>query len=629
MKKIILSVMCLYAVNVFASQEVDVDFSQPKVKNQISIGQSVAVSLANGSWVVNGDRAVWSYEFNTPNATSMSFSASADLPAGSVVHAGNSNLTRTYTTDLINGGVLNGVLVKGNTLTITVEVPAGQQGSASFTVNKIFAGNTVSSIQPKADFSVKADTTNVGQLAEENYSCAVNSTTVNANRSTVAILVTQSVSGASGQIQCTGSLVNDVLGDKKHTILTAAHCGTTDNWIGADVNVLWNRTSQCGVGLQDISSVDGQISSGYTTAAVVVQANDPSHAVSYDGDMWLLQNTSAPPLGSNPYWVGVNAVLYPNEDSNYGSGEIATGLTSVYNISHPLGSTKAYAFSNQPVLDGQGSTSPTNEFDGIDTYVVDFTQGTDDEGSSGSALYDQNNYLIGALSACGSNTLSKQFLCSFANIAENWLGQNGFPIENAAEKPVPQIPAGAFQTVKQVLDPTNTGKLVYAGLEDTTRTDNLTVFLNSDVVTASAGGTVNLSLFTSEAVSCTASSSPAVSGWNGALTVNNGNSVATALTIPSSSQYTLSVSCVNSANYTVTQDVVINSTGGSSSGGSSGGSSGSSSGGTSGGSSGGSSSGGSSSSSGSGNGSGGGGGAFDFLTLFPLLGMMLLRKKQA
>jgi len=306
-------------------------------------------------------------------------------------------------------------------------------------------------------------------------------------------------------------------------------------------------------------------------------------------------------------------------------------LTSVYNISHPLGSTKAYAFSNQPVLDGQGSTSPTNEFDGIDTYVVDFTQGTDDEGSSGSALYDQNNYLIGALSACGSNTLSKQFLCSFANIAENWLGQNGFPIENAAEKPVPQIPAGAFQTVKQVLDPTNTGKLVYAGLEDTTRTDNLTVFLNSDVVTASAGGTVNLSLFTSEATGCTASSSPAVSGWNGALTVNNGNSVATALTIPSTSQYTLSVSCTNASAYTVTQDVVINSTGGtggSSSGGSSGGSSGSSSGGTSGGSSSGSSSGGSSSSSGSGGGSGGGGGAFSPAFLLGLLGLAGLRKKK-
>lgn len=621
MKKIILSVMCLYAVNVFASQEVDVDFSQPQKPNQIATAKSVAVSLNEGAWSVSGDKAVWSYSFNTPNATSMGFSATADLPAGSVVKAGNDFLTRTYTTDLINGGVLNGVPVKGNTLTITVEVPAGQQGSASFAVNEIYAGNTVSSVQPKADFSVKALDSSA-PTSPLNYACVVDSTTLNAERSTVDIIINE----GQDTIQCTGSLVNDVPSSKKHNILTAAHCGTSNSWNASQVTVLWGRQNQCALGLEDASSIDGPMSTGYTTTAVVTQVKVPNNVDVWDGDMWLLQSPTAPPVGSNPYWAGVNAVLYVSSTNpqlaEYGTNEPALGLTNVYNVSHPLGVSKAYAFSPNPVVDGEECVGLSCTQDDIATYDVNFTTGLLEEGSSGSALYDQNNLLIGSLTGCGTANENGVTTpeCDFANIAENWLGNQSTTGKNSS---------GYYTTVKEVLDPSNTGTLTYSGLEDTSRTDNLTVFLNSDVVTASAGGTVNLSLFTSEAVSCTASSSPAVSGWNGALTVNNGNSVATAVTIPSSTQYTLSVSCVNSANFTVTQDVVINSTGGSSSGGSSGGSSGSSSGGTSGGSSSGSSSGGSTSSSGSGGGSGGGGGAFDLFTLFPLLGMMLLRKKQA
>ncbi len=196
---------------------------------------------------------------------------------------------------------------------------------------------------------------------------------------------------------CTAQLINNTDNADIPYILTAAHC-VSSQALASTVVTYWNDEAPFGVS-SIMGSTEHWISNSTFTAY-----NQPT-------DCSLLELSSFPTKVMRPYAYGWNRSSSDSPSAPF------------YCVHHPNSTPKRVAISDMSVTpnseqinydDGNGGTLSYDV--GVAWHVSQWTTGTTEAGSSGSALLDENHRVIGTLlggsSECSDPT--DDFFCRFS-----------------------------------------------------------------------------------------------------------------------------------------------------------------------------------------------------------------------
>lgn len=194
----------------------------------------------------------------------------------------------------------------------------------------------------------------------------------------------------NGNVLCSGALLNNTANDGKPYLLTAMHCfnypllshRTMDFYIQTAGTIVaffnYNRPV-CNTNLRGTEEM--------SVARSFPRVVNESH------DIALLELQETPPAYYKPYYAGWNI----NPDG---------GALPHFNIHHPEGTMAKYGESNKPITIGTFNTSPFEP--NAHWMLPGWTTGSTYGGSSGSPLFDNDNYIIGSLtggsSFCSGNS---------------------------------------------------------------------------------------------------------------------------------------------------------------------------------------------------------------------------------
>lgn len=229
---------------------------------------------------------------------------------------------------------------------------------------------------------------------------------------------------------CSGALVNNTREDETPYFLTANHC-ISSNTVAATTIIYFNyEMSGCNtydaLRTQSLSGAELKSTSTYT-------------------DFSLLLLTQVPPKEYTPYYAGWDV-----------SGAIATNSTCIH---HPNGSSKCIALDNDAAVsadysiqwDGQNVTQPNTHWE------VAYDTGTDEAGSSGGPLFDQNKRIIGQLhggdeatSLFGKTSLSWNYRTDAARQLRVWLDPDNTGVKQLDGIEGYQNPYPAFSVSESV-----------------------------------------------------------------------------------------------------------------------------------------------------------------------------------
>ncbi len=209
---------------------------------------------------------------------------------------------------------------------------------------------------------------------------------------------------------CTGTLLNNVRQDSIPYILTASHCGLQTS----SVFIFNYESPNCS------PNADGSLAHSVSGAS--------SKAINTNSDFHLFELSSSIPSSYNVYYAGWDATNRIPEQT--------TGIhhpsSDVMKISHDYDS---------PITSGYYTLNGTSHW-----MVLDWDVGTTEGGSSGSALFDEYQRVIGQLeggnAACG-NDLEDYY----GKFAVSWNGSGS-----------------STNSLKHWLDPDNTGTLSINGM---------------------------------------------------------------------------------------------------------------------------------------------------------------------
>jgi len=215
---------------------------------------------------------------------------------------------------------------------------------------------------------------------------------------------------SGGQDRCSGAMINNVRQDCTPYFLTAEHCaGSEQSWI---FYFNW-ESPDCDN--QNIP-LDQSVSGGERVAGL------------FDGDFELVELSVAPPLDYNVFFAGWNA-------QNVSSSRSVC-------IHHPEGDIKKISFNDDPLL----STTFWGSVANTHWEVTEWEEGTTEGGSSGAALYDLDQRVIGMLSGGAASCLNPDGNDLYGKMSYNWTQGNS-----------------ANSRLKDWLDPDNTGTLILDG----------------------------------------------------------------------------------------------------------------------------------------------------------------------
>ena len=195
---------------------------------------------------------------------------------------------------------------------------------------------------------------------------------------------------------CTGTLINNSMEDGKAFLLTANHCIDKESKAQSAVFYFNFETDFCGD--TDTSGIIQTVSS-----ASLLATSD-----SLDFSLILL--SEEPPENYQPYFSGWTRSSVPSS--------MATC------IHHPWGDLKKISIENDPVSASYQSNNAPDwlypvEFPGAYWRIERWDIATTEPGSSGSPLFDKNQWLIGNLSG-GDATCSNPVNDYFAKFSVDW-----------------------------------------------------------------------------------------------------------------------------------------------------------------------------------------------------------------
>jgi len=447
-----------------------------------------------GSWSVVSGMATWRYSVRVPTAVSLSFhAANIFLPPSAQLKVTAGGNTYLYGARDTNKRQLWSRISKGDSLTMELAVAPKERRSVVLQITSVQAGyRGFGHAVPDHPYYTRL---RQQAAAASTSSCIVNyecdSTAVNTGpaQATVGLIV-------GNAFQCSGTLINDVPHDGKPYVLTARHCengqqGGGDPGAAANVVVYWDATSPCGSALGTLYDPGIVTQLGATT--VVEQQ-----------DAWLLL-LSQPPAASDAFLAGFDAT----------GGTIQGG----YTIHHALSNDKQFtAWNGMAVAQTiAANTSLPVNFTSNFWDVVNLT-GTIGPGASGSALFDQNNRVVGSLSD-GNRTGATDdgYLQCPLSPPPSPTPQNASVLFTslAAVWNSTADPTGSATTLQRALDPNNTSTLVVDSIAGPA-----TPRLTPSELVVGINATITLSWSAVGASSCTASGGSAGDGWGGALTAS-------------------------------------------------------------------------------------------------------------
>jgi hypothetical protein len=213
----------------------------------VDVAHAIDVDHA-GEWIVDGGTAEWRYLVQIPGASSLSLHATrARLPASAVLTVRAGDNVHTYRAADTNDGGLWSRILKGDTLDLALTVPAGQRVLVSFDVESFQAGfrrlddELARGDEPSRRVTIQSASEQSHDSCVQNHACNVTTANSGPGKATVAVVVRNTTT-------CTGTLLNDSLGDKKPYVLTARHCQNSDGALGSpparsDVSIYWNAVT--------------------------------------------------------------------------------------------------------------------------------------------------------------------------------------------------------------------------------------------------------------------------------------------------------------------------------------------------------------------------------------------------
>ncbi|HEY0341521.1 MAG TPA: hypothetical protein VGC34_11995, partial [Steroidobacteraceae bacterium] len=454
----------------------------------VNIPHSIS-SSTQGRWTRTGATSTWTYDVRVPTAISLSFHASPlFLPPSAVLTVSAGSTNATYRAQDVNRGGLWSRPLIGDTLEIVLAVNSTEAARAQLQIESLQAGyrNLGGGVADHPHYrhilATQADAS-AGTSCTQNYSC--NATVANQGpaQATVGLLV-------ANEFQCTGTLLNNTRGDGTPYVLTARHCQTGKLGGGApnaaaSVVVYWDAISPCGQTLQ--SMYYG--STAQSGAVTVVEQQDA----------WLIK-LDAPPIATDAFYAGWDA-----RGSAFSGG---------YSIHHALAYDKQYvSWYGQAVLQHISASSLqvgyNSTFWGVNNQI-----GNVGSGSSGGALFDPNNDVVGSGSLAnlqnGSGTpgacpVTPPVAPSSSNVAAQYTALSSVWTSTADT-----TSTTGDVTLQAVLDPDNTGRMSVTGFGLTPIT------VTVDDTGPALGDTVTLSWNVDGAQSCIASGGTPGDGWAGA-----------------------------------------------------------------------------------------------------------------
>ena len=251
------------------------------------------------------------------------------------------------------------------------------------------------------------------ESCEVNVNCPEGDDWQMQKRSVVRIYVVEGNSGG----WCTGTLINNLANDGTPYILTANHCGP--NATAANFNQ-WRFYFN--LEYTTCTGTTVQSSSQYRTGC----SKKAYGSINGGSDFFLLQLNQAPDNSWNPIYAGWR------RDN--------TAATTATGIHHPAGDVKKIS-SSTTISTGSYTGCASNAHWRITDWRQTTTnRGVTEGGSSGSALFDQDGYLVGTLTG-GAATCSNPHNDYYGKLYYHW-DQNG---------------SSSDQQAKPWLDPNNTG----------------------------------------------------------------------------------------------------------------------------------------------------------------------------
>ena len=352
---------------------------------RFGINHQTSITMSDGLWsdLGNGDR-VWQLRLVCPDAVSIGlvFNEIVVPPGAEIVVHNDAGYQRgPFRTASKGRKSLPVDQIPGERITVVYREPASVIGEGSFSINRVtHAYRDDRGMQRGFGDS---------DPCQVNSSCPIGDDWRDQIRS-VAII---NVGGGS----CTGNLINNCLNDGTPYFLTANHClGTpVDTW-----TFRFNWESPNCDPTEDISSED-------IIASAELLANDSPT------DFALLRLAEVPPDSFNVFYAGWTITDQP--------------ALNVVGIHHPRGDIKKITASALPVVPYL-VTIQGNEHD--TWHVTSWDVGTTEQGSSGSALFNQDGLIVGQLvggsgtCAGGSDSYYGRFHLSYPQMAE-WLGNCG------------------------------------------------------------------------------------------------------------------------------------------------------------------------------------------------------------
>jgi lysyl endopeptidase len=444
-----------------------------------------------GTWSATRGVAAWRYSVRVPMAVSLSFHATnIFLPSSAQLKVVAGGSTYIYSSKDINKRQLWSRISKGDSLSMELTVAPKERRYVVLQIASVQAGyRGFGHAVPDHPYYTRLRQQARGSSTSScivNYECDVTAANTAPGQATVAIIV-------GNAFQCSGTLINDVPHDGKPYVLTARHCengqlGGGSPGAATNVVVYWDATSPCGSALGTLYDPGIVTQQGATTVAE-------------QQDAWLLL-LNQPPAASDAHLAGFDAT----------GGAIQGG----YTINHALSNDKQFTtWNGQAIAESVAANT---------TLAVSFTSnfwdvvnlmGTIGPGASGSALFDQNNRVVGSLSLGNqAGATSDGYLQCPLSPPPTPTPQNAlaFFTSLAAVWNSTTDPTGSASTIQQALDPNNTTTLVVDSIAGPA-----TVRLTPSELVEGIDATITLSWSAVGSSSCTASGGTAGDGWSGTL----------------------------------------------------------------------------------------------------------------
>ncbi|MEL6833408.1 MAG: T9SS type A sorting domain-containing protein [Bacteroidota bacterium] len=452
----------------------------PGIAPRFAQKMAVDVSPAtHGTWSYRNGKAVWHLRVPSPGARSLNFGFDLyEMPPGGellLFDPAQKEVLGPFTpADNEEHAELWTPVIPGDDIILEVRVPVDQQENLKLHLK-----------------SVNHDFLGFLDVAESLVSGSCNLDVACGGSDGWGIVdqyrdIIQSVAayGFSGDIFCTGFLVNTVREDCTAYFMTADHCGLT---AGAAPSMVfyWNfENSTC---RQPGSAASGGPGNGtlgsFNTGSVLRATYAPS-------DFTLVELDDPVVASADAFYAGWDAREVLETDT-------------LIAIHHPNNEEKRISFAFSGVYRGAWGQADTPIPNGNHVIVEDWDIGTTEGGSSGSPLFDSRKRVIGQLhggaAACGND-----FYDSYGWMASSWEG-GGTPSTR----------------LKDWLDPDNTGIRVIDGRNN--EQCNFFATASPPAQTLCAPETATFNVQVSSAFSSSVSLS--VEGLPGSLSVSFDNTV--------------------------------------------------------------------------------------------------------